>query len=251
MNICLGLILSLIAGLSTLIGSIFIFFENKKQNTIIIALAFAAGVMSFISFTDLIPSAYSIFNNTYYKIPAIINIFLFIVIGIVIAILIDKILPINLENNKEKKNLYRIGIFSMITIIIHNIPEGMATFIATNNNIELGITLAIAIALHNIPEGISISLPIYYATGNKKKALLYTLISGLSEPLGAIISLIIFGPYINEIILSYLFSIISGIMIYISFHELLKESLKYKKTLLTIISFILGVLIVIINNIIL
>ena len=133
----------------------------------------------------------------------------------------------------------------MLAIIIHNIPEGIATFIATNSNVFLGFSLALAIALHNIPEGISISVPIYYATGNKKKALLYTLISALSEPIGAILAYLFLSKFINNTILGLLFSLIAGIMLQISFCELLPSSKKYNIS--TTFFFILGVLIMIFN----
>lgn len=140
MNIKLGFILSFIAGLSTLIGSVFIFFNNKKKDNIIISsLAFASGVMSFVSFFDLIPEAFNILNKSYNNIFSLINILLFIIIGIILSILIDKLLPDKTYNKKDK--LYHVGLFSMIAIIIHNIPEGIATFLTTTSNLNLGLKL--------------------------------------------------------------------------------------------------------------
>ncbi|HJJ08330.1 MAG TPA: ZIP family metal transporter [Bacilli bacterium] len=248
MNIKLGFILSFIAGLSTLIGSVFIFFNNKKKDNIILAaLAFASGVMSFVSFFDLIPEAFNILNKSYNNIFSLINILLFIIIGIVLSILIDKLLPDKTYNKKDK--LYHVGLFSMIAIIIHNIPEGIATFLTTTSNLNLGLKLTIAIALHNIPEGISISLPIYYSLNNKKKAFLYTFISSISEPFGAFLCFIFIGPYVNILFLGFLFSLISGIMLYISIYELLKESLSYNKKYLTIIFYLIGSIFTILNSI--
>lgn len=249
MNFVMGFILSFIAGFSTLIGSFIIFTKNNNKDKIIIsALGFASAVMFFVSILDLIPEGYLLLTNSFNKIYSILIIIVFIFIGINISIFIEKTLPEkNVKTNNN--NLYKIGIISMIAIILHNIPEGMATFIATSNNIKLGLTLTIAIALHNIPEGISISLPIYYATGSKKRAILYTLISGMSEPFGALITYLILTPYINDITLGILFSIISGIMIYISLFELLITSLKYKKYKRTLLYFIIGALLVIITTI--
>jgi len=155
---------------------------------------------------------------------------------------VDKYLPT--QNNN---GLYRVGIIAMIVIIMHNIPEGMATFMATNTDLSLGITLTLAIALHNIPEGISISVPIYYSTNSKKRALLYTFISGISELFGAILTYLFLKPYMNDLVLGILFSIIAGIMMQISIYELLPTSLKYKNKSITYLFLIIGVIVMIIN----
>ena len=128
----------------------------------------------------------------------------------------------------------------MLAIILHNIPEGIATYMAGNTSLSLGITLTIAIALHNIPEGISISIPIYFATGSKIKALLYTFISGLSELLGAIITYLFLKPFIKNAIMGCLFAIIAGIMTHISISELLPTSFKFNNKTKSIVFFILG-----------
>lgn len=235
-------LLTLIASLSTLLGSIPIFLK-KSKNLIITSLAFAAGVMITVSITDLIPESYSLLINNHNKFETILLILIFINIGVIISMIIDKFLPSNNE-------LYRVGIVNMLAIILHNIPEGIATFITSSNNITLGITLTIAIAAHNIPEGIGIALPIYYSTNNKYKALLYTFISGISEFLGAIIAFIFLKDIINLNNLGFLFSIIAGIMIHIAIYELIPTSLRYKKYKKSIIAFILGSLFIIINSII-
>ena len=135
----------------------------------------------------------------------------------------------------------------MLVIMMHNIPEGIATFITTTNNIKLGITLTIAIALHNIPEGISISIPIYYSTNSKLNAFLYTLISGLSEPIGAIIAYLFLAKYVDDSVLGLIYSLIAGMMINISINELYKESISYNKKN-TFIYFIIGSFIMILNH---
>lgn len=242
-NITLGFILTIIAGLSTMIGTILIFLKKKTDNIIIGSLSFASGVMLTVSITDLIPEAYILLNNVFKPFPTIIYLLIFIVLGIIFSMLIDKYLPDNFEQ-KEKMNskgLYRVGIISMLAIILHNIPEGIATFMATNSNITLGISLAIAITLHNIPEGISISVPIYYATGSRLKAIFYTFISGISEPFGALIAYLFLSPFINDKIMGFLLSIIAGIMAHISIYELLPQSKKYNNKKLTYIFFIIGV----------
>lgn len=234
----IALLLSLLAGLSTILGAIVIFFK-KKESILYNALSFAAGVMITVSVIDLIPESYSYLSNYYYPVPAIILVAIFFVIGVILSSLIDQYIP---SNNQ----LYRIGIISLIAIIIHNIPEGMATFIASNTNIKLGIALTIAIALHNIPEGITIALPIFHATNNRKKAIFYSAVAGLSEFFGALITCIFLKNYITYKFMGYLLAIIAGIMIQISFYELLPEVIKRKEKR-GIIYFLLGSLIMFIS----
>ncbi len=217
----MALTLSLIAGLSTIIGSIFIFFK-KDKSILLNSFAFAAGVMITVSLIDLIPESFSYLSTYYYPFPALLFVLICFVIGILISSFIDYYIP---ENNP----IYKIGIISLIAIIMHNIPEGMATFIASNTDIKLGITLTIAIALHNIPEGITIALPIFYSTKSRKRALLYTTIAGLSEFFGALITCIFLKDYITYKFMGYLLAIIAGIMIQISFYELLPEVWKARQ----------------------
>lgn len=232
-------LLCLIAGISTLIGSLFVFIKGNKNTIIKSSLAFASGVMFSVSIFELIPESIQLINNY------LVNV-LFIIIGMIIPLLIDKLIPKKIEKNK----LYKLGIFTMIAIIIHNIPEGIATYISSETNIKLGITLTIAIAMHNIPEGISIALPIYYATKNKKTAFTYTFISGISELLGAVLAFIFLKPLITPNFMGKIFAIIAGIMSYISLIELLPSALKYKEKKKTLICFLIGFIFMYINHII-
>jgi ZIP family zinc transporter len=143
-------------------------------------------------------------------------------------------LTINFVNKKIKcvnknSNLYRVGILSMIALMVHNFPEGIATFMTTYKDIYLGIHLSFAIMMHNIPEGISIAIPIYYSTRSKKRAITNTLLSGLAEPLGAILAFVLFKNFINDITISIVLIFVAGIMITLSINEMLPEVLKYKK----------------------
>ena len=234
-------LLTTLAGISTLIGTLVIFIKRKNNNIIISSLAFAGSVMIMVSITDLIPEAYHLIIKEHTLFESIILILLFMNVGIIISMLIDKYLP----NSNE---LYRVGIVSMIAIILHNIPEGIATFVTSSSNIGLGITLTLAIAAHNIPEGITIALPIFYSTGSKFKAIIYTLTSGLSELFGATIAFLFLKPVINDTNLGVLFAIIEGIMIHISIYELFPTSFKYKKYGLSIISIIIGILFILITH---
>lgn len=236
-------LLTSLAGLSTLIGAFIIFFSKKKKDSIIIgSLSFASGVMIIVSFTDLIPNSYNLFTNTYSMIFSLLLLLLAMNIGVILSKTINKLIPNN--NN----SLYRVGILSMLAIMLHNIPEGIATYITNCSDITLGLALTIAIAAHNIPEGISISIPIYYSTGSKLKAFLYTFISGISELIGAILAAIFLKSFINDTLMAFLYSIIAGIMIYLSITELLKTSLNYKRYNITWISFIVGALFILINH---
>ena len=242
-NINMAFLLTSIAGLSTLIGTIPIFIKFKNNNKIICSsLAFASGVMICVSITDLIPESIKMLRTHFNSLITITLSFLFILIGILISTLISKFIPDNTNKYYTNTNLYKVGIISMLAIIIHNIPEGIATFISTTKSSSLGISLTIAIALHNIPEGISISVPIYYSTKSKLKALMYTLISALSEPLGAIITYLFLLKYINNIILGLMFSLIAGLMLQISLIELIPESINKNYPKLTKTFFIIGII---------
>lgn len=234
-NIMFSFIITTIAGLSTLIGMFPCFLKIKNTNKIIcICLAFAAGVMASVSMFSLSKEAYHLLNITYRNTPTIILITIYILIGIFMASVIDKLFR-NIDNK-----LYKIGLINALALMIHNIPEGILTFSTTTTNISLGITLAITIILHNIPEGISISVPIFYATKNRKKALLYTAISGFSEIFGALITYLFLSQYINNNFIGITLSLTIGIMSYIAFFELLPNSFEYEYKKHTIISFIIG-----------
>ena len=239
------LILSLIAGLSTVIGAFILFFsktENKKLLTF--ALSYSAGVMITVSFTDLFISAEETLSKYNGNLKGILYSLLFLLIGALIALLIDKFIPSEPKgyHSDSPKKLYRVGFVSMIGLMIHNFPEGY-------ENTSLGISIALAIAIHNIPEGISIAMPIYYSTKSKFKAFKYTLYSGLAEPLGAFIAFLFLRPYINEIILSIVFALVAGIMLYISFGELIPAAREYKYNKTYLFSIFLGIFTIILSHI--
>lgn len=240
-NIRIPLILTTISGLSTILGAILIFIKVKKVNNILsFSLMFSATIMLGISLTDLIPNAYSYFSR-FYSIKFII---LAILIGSIITFIIDEYMDYNKKT--DNNNLYKIGIFSMIAIIIHNLPEGVITFMSSYNNLTLGISLTIAIACHNIPEGISLSLPIYYSTNSKKRALLYTFISGVSEPIGGLLIFLIFKKFLNDFILNFILLIVAGMMIYLSLVKLLPEAIRQKNVKNMILAIFIGIIILLI-----
>lgn len=237
-----------LAGLSTMLGTILIFIKEKDSNKILASsLAFAAGVMITVSITDLIPES---FTKIRVFCPFLAS-FLIVLIGMNIGLLLSDSIEKRVSKSNNSSNLYKIGIISMLAIILHNIPEGIATYISCKNDLSLGIKLTIAIALHNIPEGISISIPIYYATKSKKKALFYTFISGFSEVVGAILSYLFLSNIANDLFMGFLYSMIAGIMLTISIKELLKESISYNFYKKTIFFFLLGVGMMLLSHILL
>lgn len=244
MNIGYSFLITFIAGASTLLGMIVLLFNKKNSDKIIsVSLSFASGVMITVSLLDLIPEGINLLTSRYKNFVSIMFFLIFLCVGVLTSMIIDK----NMPENKSNGKLYRVGIISMLAIILHNIPEGIATFMASSMDMKLGISLALAISMHNIPEGISISVPIYYSTGSVKKSFLYTLISALSEPFGALLAYLFLQNFITDSFMGMLFSFIAGIMIHISFYELLPTSKKYNENKLTSIFFVIGIIFMCIN----
>jgi len=242
-NIGLAFFLTLLAGLSTGIGGAIAYFIKKpKMMYLCFSLAFSAGVMIYISFLELLPASFNTIGTTL----GIVGFF----IGIISIGLIDMLIPETKNPHHYKQTtdmvcekpdlLLRTGLFTALAIGIHNFPEGIATFGTTLSNASLGIIIAIAIALHNIPEGISISVPICYATGSKKKAFVYSFVAGLAEPLGAAIGFIVLYPFLSETLLALLLAAVAGIMVYISIDELLPLAHQYGHSHTVILGVILG-----------
>ena len=229
------LLLSFIAGVSTVLGSIFILFKIKKVGEFIVfSLSFSLGIMTLISLFDLIPSSYPVIVNNYGFIYGVIIFILTFLLGFQ---------SVKLINDKIKDNnssLYKIGILSMISLVLHNFPEGIAVFIGALTSTSIGIKLCIAIMLHNIPEGIAISIPLYYSGVGKKRTILYTLISGLTEPLGALLTYLLFKNFINNIFLAFVLLFVAGLMISLSINDMLKEAMSYNKTKYIFIGIILS-----------
>ena len=136
-----------------------------------------------------------------------------------------------------------MGMFSALAIAIHNFPEGLATFIAALSDVRLGISIAVAIAIHNIPEGIAVSVPIYYATGSKKKAFGFSFLSGLAEPIGALIGYFLLRQFIGDTMFGIVFAMVAGIMVYISLDELLPTAEKYGEHHIAIYGLIAGMIV--------
>ena len=247
MEIIGPLLISTIAGLSTVLGSLIIFLNLKESQInkfITFCLSFSAAIMIGISITDLIPESTYIIIKNYKLFKGILISLITFIIGILL------ILYINNKIAREEwgtKDLYKLGILNMIALMLHNLPEGIATFMSSYKDINLGMKLSIAIMLHNIPEGISIAVPLYYSTGKRREAIKKTFISGLAEPLGALLAYIFLHKYITYKLISIILIFVAGIMITLSIDELLPQALKYKKDKYIIVGIITGVVLLIIN----
>ena len=246
--------LTLFAGLATGIGSA-LSLLTKRTNTkfLAVALGFSAGVMIYVSFVEILVKAkmalISVLGEKMGTWASVGGFFF----GILVIALIDKLIP-SVENPHEvhtveemdgtseahKAKLMRMGLFTALAIAIHNFPEGLATFTAALSDPNLGIPIALAIAIHNIPEGIAVAVPIYYATGSKMKAFKLSFLSGLSEPVGALIGYALLYRYFNDAMFGFIFASVAGIMVYISLDELLPSAREYGEHHLSIYGLIAG-----------
>ena len=239
-----ALILTIIAGLSTTIGSIIAFIiKEPSKRFISLIMGFSAGVMVLISFVELLQAGIETLGFLFGNIFFLIGMLLMLIIDISIS---HKYEFEDNEGNFENK-LHKTSLLVTIGIFVHNFPEGMVTFLAAIKNVDLGIILCFAIAMHNIPEGIAVAVPIYASTKSRKKAFFWSFISGVSEPIGALIIGLILFPFINDFILGIMLAIVGGFMVYISLDELLPASRECGYEHLTIIGIILGMIIMVIS----
>ena len=241
MQIINALLISTIAGLSTAIGGLVIFFKIKNIDKFItFCLSFTAVIMIGISVIELFPESFFTLLKNYSMFLTIIIILIVFVLGIFIIRLTNKLI-----NNSD--NLYKIGILNMIVLILHNFPEGITTFITSYHDLNIGISIAIAIMLHNIPEGVAIAVPIYCSTKSKKKALLKTFLSGISEPIGALFAFIFLKNYINDVLIAFLLIIVCAIMITLSLEKLLPEAISRKSDKSLKMGFIIGIIVLFVS----
>ncbi len=250
--------LTLFAGLATGIGGALAYFtKSTNAKFLSVALGFSAGVMLYVSFVEIFFKAKQAIAGQLGETKAAWITVLAFFSGMLIIGIIDKLVP-SIENPHEAhsieemhptedklkdQKLMRMGLFTAIAIAIHNFPEGLATFTAALSDPSLGISIAIAIAIHNVPEGIAVSVPVYYATGNRNKAFLYSFLSGLAEPFGAIIGYFLFLRFFNDLTFGILFALVAGIMVFISLDELLPTAHKYGEHHLAIYGVISGMIV--------
>jgi len=225
--------LTFIVGASTALGSLFSFFVKETNKKILaIAFGFAAGIMIYASFMSILPEGIELIDEyTGKDIGHIMGMIGFFG-GILIIALIEKLVHSlggdhHVHDDLHQGHSTNIGLASAIGIAIHNLPEGLALFTAGLKDIKVALPIGIAILIHNIPLGIAISVPMYYSTKSRAKTFIYTLLVGLCQPLGAIIGYLIFSNSLNDILFGILFSIIAGIMIFVSIDELLPTAQEY------------------------
>ncbi|MBK8974617.1 MAG: zinc transporter ZupT [Planctomycetes bacterium] len=227
--------MSAVAGLSTGIGSALAFFAHRTNTRLLgAALGFSGGVMIYVSFVELLPEARRALGDW----QAVGCFF----VGVLLSVLLDRILPAP-ENPHDAnlvedmagpppgaadQHLHRLGVLTALAIGIHNFPEGAATFFSALDGSARGVAITLAVALHNIPEGISVAVPIYYATGDKRKAFWYSLLSGLSEPVGAACAWLVLGPFLSPAVTGGVLAAVAGIMVFLSMDQLLPNAKRYE-----------------------
>lgn len=266
-NVVFACALTVLAGLSTGLGSLVALCVKQRNTRFLSAsLGFSAGVMLYVSFMEIMPKSRAALEQHWEGTTGAWMSVLAFFLGIGLIALIDKLVP-SQDNPHEIRNIagkvpattpedgfisegptsghdpakvHRTGLFTALAIAIHNFPEGLATFTAALTEPSLGVAIAIAIAIHNIPEGIAVAVPIYFATGNKKKAFMYSFLSGLAEPAGAIVGYLILMPFFSPAVFGMLFGAVAGIMVFISLDELLPTAEEYGEHHLCIYGLVAG-----------
>lgn len=261
-NVFFAFLLTAIAGLSTGFGSLIALMAKKTTPRFLsVSLGFSAGVMVYVSFVEIFPKAMDSLSTGRTDRAATLLTVVGFFVGIAIIALIDQLIPeeenpheikdpshfmehqpSQLLKDKSKSSLMRTGVFTALALAIHNFPEGLATFITALESPRLAIPIVIAIAIHNIPEGISVSVPIYFATGSRRKAFLYSFLSGLAEPIGALVGYLILMPFLNDTLEGFVYAAVAGIMVFISIDELLPTAEEYGQHHLSIAGFVAGML---------
>lgn len=260
-NLLLAFGLTVFAGLSTGIGSALAFFTKKTNKKFLsLTLGFSAGVMIYVSMIEIFTKAQgALISELGEKVGSWITVISFFG-GMFVIALIDKLIP-SFENpheihtvekarapqdvraEKENKSLMRMGVFTALAVAIHNFPEGFATLISAIKDPALGVSIAIAVAIHNIPEGIAVSIPVFYATGSRKKAFQYSFLSGLAEPVGAIVGYLLLAPIMTDMVFGIVFAAVGGIMVFISLDQLLPTAREYGEHHLSIYGLVMGMIV--------
>ncbi len=237
-TILIAFLLTMVAGLSTGIGGMMVFFTRKTDvRFLAVMLGFSAGVMIYVSLAEIFVEAQALLTAVYGEKTGMLYTILAFFGGMLIIAIIDKLIPCEHNphefscpagaNPQHAARLKRTGVMTALVIALHNLPEGIATFVSATQSVQLAIPIVIAIAIHNIPEGISVAMPIYYATGSRKIALRYSMLSGLAEPVGALLAYLILMPFMDDTMFGIIFAGVAGIMVFISLDELLPSAETY------------------------
>jgi len=268
-NVLLALSLTLLAGLATGVGALIAFFTSRTNKKFLsAALGFSAGVMIYVSLVEIFVKAKDSLTAALGDTQGYWFTILGFFGGMLFIAVIDRFIPKKANPHEVKTvedvqyaetnpkvidedKLMKMGLFTALAIGIHNFPEGIATFMAAMQDPNVGIAIAIAVAIHNIPEGIAVAIPIFYATGIRKKAFKLSLLSGLAEPIGAIVAYLILMPFLNDVMFGVIFAAVAGIMVFISLDELLPAAKKYDETHISIYGVVAGMAVMAISLVLL
>ncbi len=238
-TVALALLLATLAGLSTTVGSLLaLFIRNPGRQFMALSLGFAAGVMVIVSFVELLPTSMEVLGFG----RGMVAFFA----GLAAMLLLDVVVPHSYEGVADttdagrQSRLLRLGLFVALGIGIHNLPEGMATFVGTLADVRVGTAIAVAVGIHNIPEGLAVAAPVYAATRSKKKAFLWSFLSGVAEPVGAGLAAVFLLPILTEAALGVVLAGVAGLMVYISLDELLPAAREHGEQHLSIIGAMAG-----------
>ena len=248
-NTLIAFLITFIAGLSTALGAGLTFFIKRNDfKYFAVGMSFSAGVMIYLSFMDILPMSieHMAFGGEESqgmgeKLGAVAALCMFF-IGAAVAGVIDHFIPEHIDHDMVQEDLCRnesqgderaynvcmrrskaghAALFTALALFIHNFPEGLSVFITSLEDVSVGLAVGLAIMLHNIPEGVAVALPVYNATGSRKKAFWIAALSGMAEPAGAIVAYLILAPYLNSMIIGGALALTAGIMVYIALDELL------------------------------
>ena len=245
------IIITSLSGLSTMLGIILTFIKPKKEQInkfITFCLSFSFSIMLGISVFELFPTAFQMLIKNISIKPVLGLIILTFSINILLLYIIRKIKFFKEEKGSGK--LYRLGVLSMLVLMLHNIPEGIATFISSYADITMGIKLSLGIMLHNIPEGISIAVPIYYASKKRWKATYYTFLAAIAEPLGAVIVLLFLKRYITSFSIGIILLFVGELMIIFAIEEIFPNANSYGENKYMLWGIIIGIIIIMFSTII-
>jgi ZIP family zinc transporter len=255
--------LTALAGISTGIGSLIALLRRKPSDKFLsVSLGFSAGVMIYVSMIELfsqaregLVSSLGVTEGNWATVIAFFG-------GMFVIAIIDRLIPSEknphefraepsgpraesspMAESGKRRQLMRMGLLMALSIGIHNFPEGMATFISALQKPSIAIPIAAAIAIHNIPEGIAVSVPIFYATGSRRRGFVYGFLSGLAEPVGALVGYVILMPFMNDVVFGVLFAAVAGVMVFISLDELLPAAREFGEHHLSIYGLISGMIV--------
>lgn len=265
------------AGMATVLGGVLVvFFKANNTRLLSFGLAFSGGAMVYVSLVEIFAKAQVSFAEALEPQAAYAAATFFFFVGVGLLFAVDRFVPnphtgmseadvraaaqdlargklpdmvknsgnMDATEAANRKLVARVGLLAALAITAHNLPEGLATFFATLDNPTVGLALAVAIAVHNIPEGVSIAVPVYYATGSRTKAILATFVSGLAEPLGAIVGYVLLAGVLTPFVFGAVFAVIAGAMVFLALDELLPAARSYSKGHETVYGMLVGMAVI-------